>query len=208
VHADGLIFDLDGTLWDTCSSCAIGWNRVIARLGIPYRTMEAADVRKICGKPHTEAIALSFPDLTPDQIAAIARETADEDIRVVAAEGGTIYDGVLELVPRLAERVPLLIVSNCQAGYIECFLDYSRLGPYFTDFECWGNTGRSKAENLRAIITRNPLRAPLFIGDTEGDREAALENGVRFVHAAYGFGQVAGADATLAAFADIEALLA
>lgn len=207
MQADALIFDLDGTLWDTCETCAGGWNRVLARLGIAYRSIVAEDVRRICGKPHAEAIALSFPDLAPAQIEAITRETEQEDNRAVAAEGGTIYAGVLELVPRLAARFPLLIVSNCQSGYIECFLEYARLREHFADFECWGNTQRPKPDNLRAVIARNRLRAPLFIGDTEGDRAAALANGVRFVHAAYGFGQVASADATLAAFAELETLL-
>jgi beta-phosphoglucomutase-like phosphatase (HAD superfamily) len=31
---DGLVFDLDGTLWDTTGTCADAWNRVLARLGI------------------------------------------------------------------------------------------------------------------------------------------------------------------------------
>ena len=25
---DSLIFDLDGTLWDTCEACAVAWNNV------------------------------------------------------------------------------------------------------------------------------------------------------------------------------------
>lgn len=208
MQTDALIFDLDGTLWDTCEACAGGWNRVVARLGIPYRTMQAEDVRKIAGKPHPEGIALSFPDLSAAQIDAIARGTEEEDNRAVAAEGGTIFPGVLELVPKLAARMPLMIVSNCQSGYIECFLKYTQLHACFADFECWGNTQKPKPDNLRAIIARNSLKAPLFIGDTEGDRAAAFANGVRFVHAAYGFGRVASADATLAAFSDLEALLA
>jgi phosphoglycolate phosphatase len=207
LQTDALIFDLDGTLWDTCAACAIGWNRVVARLGIGYRTMQAEDVRKVAGRTHIEAIAVAFPDLPPAQVEAIARGTEVEDNLVVAAEGGTIFPGVLEALPRLAARLPLLIVSNCQSGYIECFLEQTRLHGCFRDFECWGNTHKPKPDNLHAIIARNALRAPLFIGDTEGDRAAARANDVRFVHAAYGFGRVTDADATLACFGDIEALL-
>ena len=130
-----------------------------------------------------------------------------EDNAIVALEGGTLYPGALDVIPRLAARIPLLIVSNCQAGYIEVFLTYSGLAQCFTDFECWGNTGRPKAENVAAVIARRQLRRPLFIGDTEGDREAALRNGLRFVHAAYGFGQVAGADAVIQSLHDLEALV-
>jgi phosphoglycolate phosphatase len=70
-----------------------------------------------------------------------------------------------------------------------------------------GNTGDTKAENLASLIARNGLRAPLFIGDTEGDRHAAEANGVRFVHAAYGFGDVARCDHRIDRFADLAALV-
>jgi phosphoglycolate phosphatase len=84
-------------------------------------------------------------------------------------------------------RVPLFIVSNCQAGYIETFLRWSA-GP-FIDFECWGNTGLPKADNLRRIIDRNGLRSPVLVGDTAGDQAAASACGVPFVYVDYGFGE-------------------
>lgn len=57
----------------------------------------------------------------------------------------------------------------------------------FKNFECWGNTGLSKAENLRDIIARNKLKAPLFVGDTQGDAAAAQLCGIPFAHVQYGF---------------------
>ena len=102
----------------------------------------------------------------------------------------------------------LMIVSNCQSGYIETCLGWTGLGPHFVDFECWGNTGDTKAENLRLVIARNRVRDPLFIGDTEGDRAAADENGVRFVHVTWGFGAVERCDQRLDRFAEIAALIA
>jgi len=207
MQADALIFDLDGTLWDTCATCAKAWNRVLARNAIAYRTVVAEDVRAICGRTHEDAIATTFPDLSQADLEIVTRETMTEDNAIIAEEGGMLYPGVLDAIPRLARRMPLLIVSNCQAGYIEVFLEYSELLPHFTDFECWGNTGRSKSDNLAAVVARQRLRHPLFIGDTEGDREAARHNGLRFVHAAYGFGRVDGADAAIASFYELEALV-
>jgi phosphoglycolate phosphatase len=207
MQADALIFDLDGTLWDTCATCAKGWNRVLVRNAIRYREMVEADVRAICGRTHEDAIATAFPGLSQTDLDIVTRETMAEDNAIVAEEGGMLYPGVLEVIPRLAERMPLLIVSNCQAGYIEVFLKNSGLAPHFVDFECWGNTGRPKADNVAAVIARQRLAQPLFIGDTEGDREAALKNGLRFVHAAYGFGAVAGAHAVIGSLHDLEALV-
>jgi phosphoglycolate phosphatase len=204
---DALIFDLDGTLWDTCATCARAWNGVLAEHGIAFREMHEADVRAIAGMPHAEAIAKAFAGMPAAQIELVAHATQAADNLAIAHEGGEIYPGVLELIPQLSRRVPLFIVSNCQSGYIETFLDYTGLHACFSDFECWGNTGRPKPDNLASVIARNQLKAPLFIGDTEGDREAAHHNQVPFVHAAYGFGKVASAHAVLRSFAEIEAVL-
>jgi phosphoglycolate phosphatase len=208
VGSDALIFDLDGTLWDSNATCAAAWNRVLARLAIPYRRIEAGDVRAVAGKPHLEAIRAVFHDLDEPRIQRISAETEREDNLAIAEHGADVYPGVRELVPRLRRRVPLFIVSNCQKGYIEVFLTWSGLGVHFVDFECWGNTGASKSENLRSVIERNGLRAPLFIGDTEGDRAAARDNGVGFVHASYGFGHVVDCDHRITRFDELEGLLA
>ncbi len=103
----------------------------------------------------------------------------------------------------LAKARPLFIVSNCQSGYIETFLQRSGLSSIFKDSECWGNTGLSKSENLRRIIERNDLRRPVFVGDTDSDARAANDCGIPFVFVTYGFGEQVASDFEVGSFAEL-----
>jgi phosphoglycolate phosphatase len=118
-----------------------------------------------------------------------------------------LYPGVREILEQLAEDYPLFIVSNCQAGYIEAFLDAYHLSALFIDFRSSEVSGRTKAENIRDLVQRYALRSPVYIGDTQLDAEAAALAEVPFIYASYGFETVTGADYTITGFADLLSVL-
>jgi len=198
-----IVFDLDGTLWDTTDSCAVAWNRVLSRLEIPYHKIEGDDVRAVTGKPHAECIRLTFPDLAEEQLLRITQETETEDNLAISQLGGQLYPGVAEGLKVLAQHYRLFIVSNCQSGYIETFLAFSGLGDLFQDIECWGNTGRSKGENLASLLKRNQIESALMVGDTEGDEAAARFCGIPFAFVSYGFGKGIAPDYEFASFGEL-----
>jgi phosphoglycolate phosphatase len=190
---DSIVFDLDGTLWDTCESCALGWNAVCTRLGIEFREITAEDVRRVMGKPHEVCIRDTFLGVSSDELQALVDLTMTEDNLMVQRHGGLLYEGVVAGLRSLSSTHRLFIVSNCQSGYIETFLEFAAVEGLFEDFECWGDTRKSKAENLAMLIERNALRNPAMVGDMESDREAAIRCRIPFFHVAYGFGAVSGA---------------
>ena len=81
-------------------------------------------------------------------------------------------------------------MSNCQAGYIEAFLDYYQFHDLFEDIECFGNNGFSKGDNIALVCKRNGLDNAVYVGDIQGDYDASRQAGVQFIHAAYGFGRI------------------
>lgn len=200
---DSVIFDLDGTLWDTCVACAQAWNNVLKRHHISFRPILADDVRKVTGKPHEICIRETFAGLPEHQLQLLITETMEEDNLIVSIEGGHIYEGVDLGLKILAQKFPLFIVSNCQSGYIETFLKLNKYESIFKDIECWGNTGKSKSENLAQIILRNNLKNPLYIGDAEGDRVAARHCKIPFYFVDYGFGNVQDYDARFSHFTQL-----
>lgn len=200
---DSLIFDLDGTLWDTSMTCVRSWNSIVAKNGIEFREITLDDMHTITGRPHEECIRLTFAGLPEETLQFLIEETIVEDNRLVAEIGGRLYDGVDEGLRSLSKRYKLFIISNCQSGYIEAFLQWANFGVHVLDVECWGNTKRSKSENTASIIARNGLISPLFIGDTSGDHIAARDNNIPFAYLTHGFGKVEGADQTFDSFVDL-----
>ena len=111
-----------------------------------------------------------------------------EDIVVIKEMGGELYEGVSKGLNTLNEYYDLFIVSNCQSGYLENFLSQNKFENLFKDYLCWGDTYEPKPLNTAAVIKKNNLQNPVFIGDMEGDYEAAKICDLEFYQVTYGFG--------------------
>lgn len=203
---DGLLFDLDGTLWDSVDAICLSWNRALARVAPRYAGQITRPRLIGCmGMLLPDIVRKLLPGADMTELAPAMEAMLQEENEYVARHGGILYPGVPETLERLAAQMPLFIVSNCQAGYIEAFFQAHGLGRYFTDFENPGRTGRPKGDNIALVVRRNGLKHPLYIGDTQGDYNAAAQAGVPFLHAAYGFGTIDHEVPHVDAFADIPA---
>ena len=117
---------------------------------------------------------------------------------------GRLFDGVVETIPELARRLPLFMVSNCGPLGLDNFLDVNGLRPYFKDALSHGGTGLDKAGNIALLIHKYGLTLPVYVGDTQGDSDAAHAAGARMVYCAYGFGNVEDADAVIHSFGELK----
>ena len=181
------MFDLDGTLWDSTGVVGRAWGQVLDSHG---RHVTAGDMQGVMGLQLPEIGKKLFPDMEPEATRRIMEECCELECRMIRREGGVLFPGLAETLRKLSARMPLMIVSNCQAGYIEAFLAYHKLGKYFRDYEYARVKGRSKGDNIRSVMQRNALKAPCYVGDTVVDERAADQAGVTFIFASYGFGCV------------------
>ena len=144
-----------------------------------------------------------FPDLPPAKRLEVMEACMEYENQYLEDHPGILYPQVAEVLQQLSWKYKLFIVSNCQKGYIEVLMRSCNLEEYITDIECYGNTGLSKADNISMVIQRNHLDQSFYVGDTAMDAEAAADAGIPFVHAAYGFGQVNGAEAVIREFGEL-----
>ncbi|MDF2611266.1 MAG: hypothetical protein K0R92_2740 [Lachnospiraceae bacterium] len=189
---DSIIFDMDGTLWDSTSEVAIAFNKVLEEKH-PEVTDEvtAERLQNLFGLPLDVIAVKLFESISEEQAIRVMQECCDYECEYLAKHGATLYAGLEEALKVLSKAYKLLIVSNCQEGYIQCFFEaYPHLQQYFVDFEYPGRSGKLKADNIRLVIERNGLKSPIYVGDTQGDANAAKEAGVPFIFARYGFGDV------------------
>ncbi len=184
-----LIFDLDGTLWDSREILAKSWNRAIKEVTDYDIEIKSADLTPLFGKPLEVIFDSIFPLIKGEELERLSKRCVlnhNEDVR----KGECIlYDGMVEGIKSLSKKHRLFIVSNCLSGYIEGFLYASKLEEYFCDFTCPGDTGLSKAENIRLIIERNKVEKAVYIGDTATDSASARDAKIPFVFCDYGLGK-------------------
>lgn len=187
---DGIIFDLDGTLWDSSQEVLRAWHEVASKNMDITKDITEEDLKGVMGLQIIEIGQRLFPYLSSKRQEEILMECCETECKYLKVNGGKLYDDLEETLRLLAEKYKLFIVSNCACGYIEAFLEAHKLEQYFSDFENPGRTRLSKGENIKLIIERNNLRNPVYVGDTEGDQKASRFAGVPFIYASYGFGYV------------------
>jgi phosphoglycolate phosphatase len=193
-----LIFDLDGTLWDSVIPVVDAWNRVLETRYPGLRPPITYDEQRgLMGLTMDLLGQRLFPMLPPDQCKETLDVCCEEECRYLTEHGATLYPELEPTLAALAAQYRLMIVSNCQEGYIESFLAAHHMEPYFCDIQCYGNNFLPKGDNIRIIMERNHIQDAVYIGDTQGDCDASAAAGVPFVFARYGFGQADRYDAVI-----------
>ena len=202
-----LIFDLDGTLWDSSVPVASCYEAVGRRLLGPSFRFTPDDARSLMGKTMDEiAAAIAPKSYSPAQVQALGEAFFQAENAYLADHPGTLYPFVGETLFKLKERYRLYIVSNCQAGYIETFLPLLPEGTFLSHM-CFDDTKKPKWFTIRSLMEREGIDEAIYIGDTARDEEASGKAGLPFIHAEYGFGNAVHPAGRIACFADLPNIL-
>ena len=194
---DGIIFDIDGTLWDSRMGVAESWNQAIRENTSLDITLDYEELGKLFGKPMIEIFRAIFPDMDAEEMERLIPVFYTYEHRYLAENPPALYDCTEEVLKNLSQRYPLFIVTNAQNGYIECLFKATGIEKHFTDWLCYGDTKQDKDVTMKMLIEKNGLKKPVYIGDTQGDYNACKKARVPMIYAAYGLGEVETPDVTI-----------
>ncbi|WP_036717436.1 HAD family hydrolase [Paenibacillus sp. JCM 10914] len=207
---DAMIFDMDGTLFQTETLLLPAYHRlfdVLREEGHYHGDTPDEGIILSCLGMLLEDIWLKvIPDATPQ-----ARQRADELLLQLELEGlrdesAVLYPQVRETLADLHQRgVRLFVASNGLEQYVKGIAEARGIMQYFEGVYSAGEyETASKVDLVRLLLKRHNLKHAWMVGDRSSDVEAGKENGQTVVGCSYaGFGldqELTGADQIITSF--------
>ncbi len=203
-----IVFDIDGTLFETHRVTVPAVQRTLAAYGLPVP--DAETVCRFFGQPnelYLEWLASWIPPVRRDEIIDAINRL---ELELIATEG-CLYPGVRGLLERLAsEGHVLALCSNGPDDYVETFVEAHGLGTLCRVVRARGARYPGKREMQAEILALIPVRPAIMVGDRKDDIGAAHANGMLALAAGYGFGteaELSEADAHAASPEELESAI-
>ena len=112
---ESIIFDIDGTLWDSRALVAEGYNIQLRKEGLDRFCTDAEALRPLFGRVMTELGDALFGELPPEERYALMDRCMETENRYLEENPCHIgYPGVRETLEELQKTHRLFIVSNAQ----------------------------------------------------------------------------------------------
>ena len=204
MNYESLIFDIDGTLWDSRGLVAEGYNAQLHREGLDHLCVDAERLKTLFGKVMTEIADALFETLPREErYPLLERCMESENAHLHESPCDIGFPGVKETLEKLAENHRLFIVSNSQCGYPELCIRKMGLEKLIQGHLCFGDTGTTKGQTILRLMREHNIESAAYIGDTQGDLDACEDAGIPFIFAAFGFGNPTHWDARIEKFEDL-----
>ena len=204
MRPESLIFDIDGTIWDSTGIVAAGYNAYLDRIGHPELHVTADQLKKLFGRTMTEIADVLFADFpTPERYDMMRGCMDSEHVFLENDPCRIAFPGVVETLEKLEKEYCLFVVSNSQSGYPELMMEKLGVAHLFRGHLCFGDTGKCKGETIKQLMERHDITSAVYIGDTQGDLEASRMAGIPFIFCRYGFGTPAEWDDAVDSFPEL-----
>lgn len=192
-----VLFDLDGTLFDSSEGIRECYRKGLAHFGITVENDE--ELRKVMGP----SLYISYHDFF-----GLEGEQVNEAVRIYREHYNRdgiykvqIYDGIKELLETLKQNQFIVCVATSKPqGMAEKILEFSGIALYFNVI-CGANLDGSRSDKVELInevltqisFTYNNAKpvekdSVFMIGDRFYDIKGALATGVHSIGVTYGFG--------------------
>lgn len=187
---ESIIFDVDGTLWDSRALLADAYNVQLAKEGLPA-DVTAERLKPLFGKTMTLLADGLFPEIpVPERYALMDRCILQMDKHLEAYASPAIgYPNIRKTMECLAKKHRLFIVSNGQKGYPQMAAKKLELEDLITGYLSFGDTGLSKGQTILQLMDKHNIESAVYVGDTQGDLDACREANIPFIFTSFGFGQ-------------------
>lgn len=185
-----IIFDVDGTLWNSSDGVIEAGNEIIEKeLGIKnHLTQKTID--RVMGLEVKEIAGIYFPWMDYEKGMELVLKCMDNENAYLSKHGGVLYEHVEDVLKQLSQKHDLMIVTNAQKGYVDAMFTAHSIGQYFKDYIEAGETGLPKGKNIQLMMERHGYKEAVYVGDTMKDYDACQEAHVPMIYCSYGFGQV------------------
>ena len=113
MKTDGIIFDVDGTLWDATQRIAEAYTVILEREKIEGKVITADMLASVMGLLNEDIAARLFPELSYEKRMRLIETCCEFECEYLRKHGGRLYPHVEDTLEKLSARYPLYIVSNC-----------------------------------------------------------------------------------------------
>ena len=132
---DGIIFDLDGTLWDAVEEGRLVLLEYLKTQPDVAHLPTKEEYAGVMGLGMDDLAEKLFPYLSYERRMQIFNENFKLECEYLAEHGAKLYPHMHETLKKLSETHTLCIVSKCDNGYIQSCLKPHNMAQYFTDYE-------------------------------------------------------------------------
>ena len=185
-----IIFDIDGTIFDTKKGIIDCLNDVLECFGA--RKISNEKENNYIGPAVKDSLMKfnKFSERIADQATIMYREKYVSNYVLESMP----YDGLLDLLNYLRHKGYQICIATMKTRtQVDKLLEIYHIKDFFDCIETASDQGGySKFDMLKKIKGKYPNNELLFVGDTKGDYLASKEAGIAFIYAEYGYGIVNG----------------